>query len=271
MLPEIMLYACARTRPELARLGLKGDSVALWSRATRCRSAWAPHEARCHAVIRAAIVDLDRRHTALVLGSGLVRDVPLPDLVERFERVVLVDAVHLWPARRRARHPKVELVTTDLSGVAAWLAGGADGRLDPLAAFRNDANVDFVVSANMLSQLPMAFETWRERRPHGADRLPADIARRIVAWHLGDLAGFAGRVCLLTDVRHREIGRDGTLIEETDLLCGERLPDPDEAWDWEVAPRGEVSRAAAHIHRVHAFHDFARARARHAPALIRAE
>lgn len=269
MLPEIMLYATARTGRDLARLGLKGDAVALWSRARRCHAAWAPHEARCHAVIRAAIADLDRPHTALVLGSGLVRDVPLPAFVERFQRVVLVDAVHLWPARRRARHPKVELVTADLTGVAAWLAGRARERLDPLAAFRDDPRIDFVVSANMLSQLPMAFETWCERHPGRMDGLPADLARRIVAWHLADLAGLRGRVCLLTDIRHREIGRDGAVIDETDLLVGEVLPEPDEAWDWEVAPRGELSRTSVHIHRVHAFRDLARARS--ASALMRAE
>ena len=138
MLLEIILYASARTTPELARLGLKGDAVALWSRATRCRSAWAPHEARCHAAVRAATADLPRRHTALVLGSGLLRDVALAHLVESFQRVILVDAVHLVPAHWRARHPKVELVTADLSGVAAWLAGEAGGRMDPLAAFRDD-------------------------------------------------------------------------------------------------------------------------------------
>jgi hypothetical protein len=270
MLLEIMLYASARTRPELRRLGLKGDAVALWSRATRCRSAWAPHEARCHAAVRAATADLQRRHTALVLGSGLLRDVPLAHLVESFQRVVLVDAVHLVPARWRARHPKVELVTADLSGVAAWLDGEAGGRLDPLAAFRDDFRIDFVLSANVLSQLPMAVEAWCERHPRRVDRLPADLDRRIVAWHLQDLAGLAARVCLLTDVWHQEIGRDGTLVEETDLLRGEALPPPDEAWFWEVAPRGEVSRNAAHIHRVHAFHDLGRARARRASALIEA-
>lgn len=261
MLPEIMLYATARTRPELARLGLKGDAVSLWSRARRCRVAWAPHEARCHAVIRIVIADLERPHTALVLGSGLVRDVPLADLVARFQRVVLVDAVHLWPARRRACNAKVEHVTADLSGVAAWLSGQAEARRDPLAGFRDDPNIDFVVSANMLSQLPMAFDDWRERHPALIQDLPVDLSRRIIAWHLQDLAGFRARVCLLTDVRHQEVGRDGRVIDETDLLKGETLPEPDQAWDWEVAPRGEITRASAHIHRVHAFNDLARSRA----------
>ena len=92
--------------------------------------------------------------------------------------------------------------------------------------------------------------------PSAAARLPADLARSIVASHLQDLAAFEARICLLTDVRHRAIALDGTVLDETDLLRGEALPEPDESWDWEVAPVGEVSRRAAHVHRVQAYRDF---------------
>lgn len=261
MLPELLLNATAEAAPGTRRLGLVDDAVGLWSRATRCRRSWAPHEARCHALVDAAIADLEPRRTALVLGSGLLRDVPMAALLARFERVILADAVHLWPARRRTRSPRVSRIALDLTGLSAWLAGGAEGRAEPLASFQADPAIGFVLSANVLSQLPMSVSRWRERYPRRAGELPEDIESRIVRWHLADLARFSGRVCLLTDIRHREIGRGGAVIEETDLLRGERLPEPDDSWDWEVAPRGEISRNTAHVHRVHGYRDLARARA----------
>jgi hypothetical protein len=254
MLAEVLLNATAASSPDLRRLGLVGDAVALWSRATRCRRAWAPHEARCHVAVRRAIADLKRPDTALVLGSGLLRDVPLDDLLGRFQRVILVDAVHLWPARRRSRDARVTRVVADLTGMAAGLGRVDARRQDPLAAFMDDRRIDFVLSANVLSQMPMAVERWHERR----GRVPPvpDLGARIAAAHLADLAGFRGRVCLLTDIRHREVGRDGGVIEETDLLHGLVLPEPDDAWDWEVAPMGEISRRSTHIHRAEAHLDF---------------
>jgi hypothetical protein len=262
MLPEILLYVTAEAAPGMRRLGLVNDAVALWSRATRCRTAWAPHEAHCHKIVEAAISDLNRRRTALVLGSGLLRDVPLVTLLARFDGVILADAVHLWPARRRSVSPRASRVALDLTGLSGWLGGGAAGRAEPLARFHSDPTIDFVLSANVLSQLPMSVDRWRDRHPGRARALPVDIERQIVRWHLDDLARFQGRVCLLTDTRHREIDRSGAVVEETDLLHGERLPQPDDAWDWEVAPRGELGRLAAHVHRVHGYSDLGRACAR---------
>ena len=133
MLLETILNVTARTNPALRRLGLVGDAVALWSRAMRRRRAWAPHEARCHEVVLRSVAGLPSRRTVLVLGSGLIRDVPLAFLAERFERVVLLDAVHLLPARLKARRFGAETVVADLTGAAAWLAGNAARRADPLA------------------------------------------------------------------------------------------------------------------------------------------
>lgn len=254
MLPEILLYATAESAPALRRLGLVSDAVALWSRATRCRAAWAPHEARCHAAVSRAIVGLDRPDTALVLGSGLLRDVPLDALLARFRRIILVDAVHLWPARRRTRDPRVTRMVADLTGMAEGLGSAQAQRTSPLAAFRDDSRIDFVVSANVLSQLPMAVERWYERRPRHA--APANLAADLAAAHLADLAALPGRICLLTDVRHRELDRGGAVLDETDLLHGVALPEPDDAWDWEVAPRGEMGRRSVHVHRAQAHIDF---------------
>lgn len=255
MLIEALLSLTALTRLDLRRLGLVGGAVGLWSRGRRQQAAWADHNARTRAFIAAASAGVAERRTVLVLGSGLLRDVPLADLVRDFRRVVLVDAVHLWPARRACRDPKVEHRVVDLSGVAAWLTGGAEGRVAPLADLAADPEIDFVASANVLSQLPYAPERWLERRPALADRLPADLPARIVRWHLHDLAAFRGRVCLVSDVGFQDVAPDGRVELETDLARGVALPPADDAWDWTVAPRGEIDRRLAYRHQVRAWRD----------------
>ncbi|MFX8676799.1 hypothetical protein ABTM32_22370, partial [Acinetobacter baumannii] len=78
------------------RLGYVSAAISLWARGSRCRRDWKAHEARAKAAMIAASETLTQRRTCVVLGSGLLRDVPLDDLAARFERVILVDIVHLW-------------------------------------------------------------------------------------------------------------------------------------------------------------------------------
>lgn len=257
MLAELILYATARSSRPLRRLGLVGDAVALWSRATRRRRDWAGHERRCHAIVAEAVERLGSRRKVLVLGSGLLRDVPLRLLRDRFEQVMLLDAVHLLPARIAARHRGVTVVVGDLTGMADVMAGAPGPRRDPLARWRDDPDLDLVISANVLSQLAMAPAAWLERRPGREEDLPPDLPpdlpARIVGWHLDDLRALRCPVCLLTDVSYRERRRDGTEGADIDLMHGHDLSRPRARWDWEVATWGEVARDVAHVHRVHAW------------------
>ena len=257
MIAAAFLWATALTSGPLRRLGLVGDAVALWSRATRQRAAWAPHEEACHAAIREVVAELPRRRTAIVLGSGLCRDVPVDDLVAGFEQVILVDAVHLLPVRLRYGR-RARMVVADLAGVTEWMEARTAARSHPLAPWWDDPAIDLVISANVLSQLPHAVARRQGRDAAPAARIPADIGRQIVAGHLDDLAGFAGRVCLLSDIGYREIDLAGSVAAEWDLLEGVALPPPDRAWDWTVAPRGELDRCIAFVHQAGAWTDFGR-------------
>lgn len=241
MLAELALYATARTSRALRERGLVGDAVALWSRATRRRAAWAPHETRCHAAVRGSVTDLPHCRTAVVLGSGLLRDVPVRELAAAFARVVLVDAVHLLPARLAARRHGCDLLVADLAAPAG-LARMLDG-VSP---------IDLVISANLLSQLPISL--LREVEDDGAGR------RALQAAHLAALEACGARVCLLSDTLYRDVARDGTVLEEVALVDPDLLPPADEAWDWEVAPRGEIARGFARVHRAAVWRDLAAAR-----------
>lgn len=237
MLWEAILHASARSTPGLRRLGLVGDALALRSRASRQRKAWAPHEARCHAFIARAVDRCERRRTVVVLGSGLLRDVPVARLAGAFERLVLVDAVHLLPARMKARRLGAEMRVADLS---------RDD--DPaLAALRVEPGIDLVISANLLSQMPLP------HRRRSGDWESTEPATLIGKRHLADLAGFAAPVCLLTDVAYRDVSQDGSSGPEHPLVDEALLPEPAESWDWDVAPRGEIERRFARVHRVGAW------------------
>lgn len=257
MLAEFLLTLAPPVGRMTRQLGLLRESTALWARGRRQRKGWAPHHQRCQAVIAQIIGELGRHRTAIVLGSGLVHDVPLDLLCARFQRVVLIDAVHLPQVRlRMALRRNVELVTRDLTGVMNWLAGEGQGRSDPLTDLGADKEVDLVISANLMSQLAWPIEDWLEENEDRATALPDDLPARCIAWHLRDLARFAGRVCLISDVEMLEHDRDGTVMDRLDLARGVPLPPPDERWDWLVAPFGEAERDREYVHCVCAWRNF---------------
>lgn len=254
---ELALYLATPVDRTTRSLGLHWESITLWSRGVRHRRLWAEHHARCQAAVSDVVAGLKQRRKVLVLGSGLVRDVPLDALCEAFDEVILVDAVHLPLVRlRMARRRQVRLVMRDLSGIMPWLAGKADGRIDPVADFVADEAIDLVISANLLSQLAWPVEDWLEEDVARPARFPADLPRRCVAWHLEDLRRFSARVCLLSDVEMMERDRAGNVTDRLDLMRGESLPPPDESWDWMVAPLGEAVKDRDYVHRVCAWRDF---------------
>lgn len=261
MLAEWFHYLTTPAPLAHRRMGYVRETVSLMSRSRRCQAAWSGHLNSTRTVITEAFADLPRRRNAVILGSGLLDDIPLDALARAFDRVVLVDAVHPWPTRRSVRaHRNVDLRSAELSGSASSILGspssipeGSQKLGDPLAAICQDASVDFVVSANLLSQLPIVPIDWFETRGRA---VPADLGRRIVAAHLAALSRLPARICLVTDVEQVEEDRNGRVTDRLDLLHGVELGVPDLSWDWDLAPFGEAERHRRLIHRVLAYRDW---------------
>ncbi len=86
-------------------------------------------------------------------GLRPLRDVPIEEQSENFDTVVLVDLVHLASVRlwlRLKGYSNVRLIERDLSGYDELAAGRQP---EPLAFLRTVPYLDFVVSANLLSQI----------------------------------------------------------------------------------------------------------------------
>jgi hypothetical protein len=223
-------------------------SVNLWSRADRCSRQWAQHEENSRNAILQAMAGLQQKRTAVVLGSGLLRDVPIKKLTEAFDTVVLVDLVHLASVRlwlKLKGYRNVRLIERDLSGYDELAAGKV---AEPLGFLRAVPYLDFVVSANLLSQIGRGVKWRYEVEPSG--QMPNDTVERLIGAHLSDLAAAPSQICLLTDVSYAVIDRNGTVHEEADLLHGISPPAAKAKWSWPVAPIGEESSDYQIVHQV---------------------
>lgn len=200
-------------------------SVRLWARAGRCARDWAEHEAKCKAFVTAHMPEKGR--VAVVLGSGLLRDVPIQVLSQTFREVRLYDLQHLASVR----------IWTGLKGLRnlRFLQRDLSAGLDFL---RDDPDIDLVVSANLLSQLGVASE-----------RMGADAAT-ILGAHLDGLRSAPGRRLLLTDTGFELLLKSGEVAERHDLMHGVSLPEAEANWPWPVAPFGELDPAYKVVHRV---------------------
>lgn len=240
MLAEFVEYLLTPCPSPARKLGYLTEAVAIRARHRRCRAAWQGHLENSRAAIMEAATASPGRKCALVLGSGALLDVPVEQLAGMFGRVMLADVVHPLAARWRARRlGNVSLLTLDVTGTLGALADGPDipdctpyALLDLLQR----ETPDLVVSANILSQLPLLpLRRLEATGLHAQPELEA-FASRLLGEHIRLLQDGPGAACLLAD-----IGWNGT-AGIVDPLRGTPLPPPVRTWTWNVAPRPEISR-----------------------------
>ena len=280
MLLEFWNYLTTPCMPEARRMGHLSELIAVDSRFHRCGTAWEPHLERCRRFIRRTVEGLPpaRRGTALVCGAGLCNDIPLAALAFHFARVLLVDLVFLRSTRRETdSYKNVRIFEADLTGglvrlVDARLAGRFGELTSALRSvaspptFAEVGTIDLVVSANVLSQLPLPFcDRVRARAvacpgdPEAADdrlepllaTFSAGVRNRHLAW-LQEFTRNGSSVILLTDVKRKTVAPGRTLVGESDLLPGIALPEAQETWEWDIAPAPEEHPAHDIRHTVHA-------------------
>src|SRR4051812_8223801 len=88
---ERLLTTCPR---HLREMGLLREMLGIRRRWQKYGKDWQPHCQRSRAVVLEAIRRCSRHRRAVVLGSGWLHDVPLPELSLAFEEVTLVDLFH---------------------------------------------------------------------------------------------------------------------------------------------------------------------------------
>lgn len=228
------------------QMGYVRELKALRARRNRCRDAWQSHLERTRALVLEAAAKCERHRSALVVGSGLLFDVPLTELSRRFDNVVLVDIVHPWPAHLQVgRLANVRLVPLDVTGVVERCHALARQRSRaslpqrPVDCFLGE-RFDLVVSLNVLSQLPVVPNGYLSRRIRSlTDAQIREFSRALVTNHLDWLCSFPGIACLVTDIERLHYDDCGAVHRERSLW-GVELPEGGRTWLWDLAPRPEM-------------------------------
>ncbi|MBU1042452.1 MAG: hypothetical protein KKF77_15265 [Proteobacteria bacterium] len=251
MLAEALKYAAARLRGQSDPYGHLAQQVAIWARHKRHSAVWQPHltRAKALALASARACPEQARRTALVMGPGLLLDVPLDELSALFQTVVLADMAFVPEVRARAaRLGNVQTLEVDLTGRLGQRPDVVPDAASGLAQVAADLpELDFAYSANLLSQLPLfALDALKpERAPDMAPGMKqerrAKLAAELVRQHLDGLKALGCPACLVTDVTERGL-RQGVVNYEADLLFGVQPGLTGESWIWDLAPDGEAVR-----------------------------
>ena len=254
-----LLRRLQTTCPPAARqLGLLREHEDIAQRHARVRTAWAPHLAESRKVVLEAAHRCAQRRRALVIGAGDCLDVPVAELAEIFQEVVLADIVTGAEVRRWERKfpGRVRGVNWDASGALAALAAVREAvapheapeifaRADPGPPPGGEP--DFIVSANCISQLGLV--PGHSLPAHDRDKtLPERCARAAAKRHLAWLEQRPGVRLLLADAARLDLGPDGRQLKKETLHEHFGLPKPDRTWRWDLAPIPEWS---PDFHRVH--------------------
>lgn len=241
MLSETFKHLTTPCALHLKSMGYLKELIALEARFHRCTNAWQPHLENTKSVITDAIEVTRKHNKVVILGAGILSDIPIKALSADFEAVVLVDVCFLNQTRRSLKaFSNVELKISDITGVTASLyAGEFPVPMTPSKLSFVDA--DLVISANILSQLPLIPTAHlRKTKPQLDEEEVKRFGHDIVKNHLGLLDTCPGTVCLISEVE-RQFCDDDRILETENPLWGCALEHDGQEWLWDLAPLGEAS------------------------------
>jgi len=261
MLLDLFTHLTTSCSPYVRHLGYLDETIAMRGRYRRHSTAWQPHLDNTRRFILAVADKISNRSKVVILGSGLLLDVPLAELSAMFGEVVLKDIVCLPEIRKQIKeYSNVSFVEHDVTNIAERLYTNRQQGIHELprvvpSLSEIDENAGLVISLNILSQLwviPRAYaSTQRPSIPH--DQVE-DWCRQIVEAHYAYVRSLSCDVCLVADREFLKRDREGSVISRSSTVYDIVLPEPDASWTWNIAPAGNDHRATSKELNVGAWH-----------------
>ena len=256
MFAELFSHFTAGPSRSVREMGYLAEVSGIRGRYRRCKTFWEPHLEQSRATILRGMEGGTQRRKAIILGAGLLHDVPLAELSATFREVVLVDLVFPLTSRwETKKYANVSRVSADVTESIDAIYGVAADPRQPLPVaeprlFVDDPEVDFSVSLNLLSQLPcMPMAYIKKTAPRPKEEVE-EFARKMIRAHLDYLNRLPGRVTLITDFERLKFNLMRQVVERRDLFFGLRLPKWGTEWEWQLAPCPEADPQHHYFRRV---------------------
>jgi len=244
----------------ICKLGLLSQLIGIEARHKRCSQAWQEHLDKT----KQALIEFsnDGGSRLIVFGAGLLNDIPLKELSESFEEVVLVDIFFLQSSINEIKKYKnVSFEELDLTGVLE-LAYRAyelfkkdkditklDDRLKNLASAKPNlvlGDFSHLASVNLLSQLPISIKEFFEKNDiEAGENFYQSLVKNHIEY-LKELAREGKQVLLISDTEKEVLDLNGRLKLAESSLEGYELEEFGlenySSWDWILAPEGELDK-----------------------------
>jgi hypothetical protein len=237
-------------------MGFPAEVAGVRARYLRRRADWAEHLQKTRDIILRGAERAKDRRKAVILGGGLLHDVPVAELADMFREVLLVDLIHplssRWATRklRNVRHVTADVTETIATAYrVAWDADKPLPKSEPKLLL-DDPEVDFTASVNLLSQLPCMPMSYLTRQGVHSKETIQTYSCDLIRAHLAYLARLPGHVALITDFERLKITPAGKTVERRDLFLGVPWPARGEEWEWKLAPSGEADPTHHYFRRV---------------------
>lgn len=251
MITELITYFTTSFRqkilPEARAFGHLYESIALIQREKRCARYWLSHRTMCKEFIQNESQKLTIKKSVLVLGSGPLHEIPIEYLSKTFEKVDLVDIVHLPATIKKWQHLKnIHFITADITEIEKDLMVKKKAIEKIPTAFLNE-NYSLVISANVLSQLAYHLRNFLEKKssPKLSEKELDLFANKVTENHFLYLQKFPCPVLLITDVETLVIDKQETIVQKETPYVDFSFPTAALEWWWNVAPIPEYAKDLA--------------------------
>jgi hypothetical protein len=203
---------------------------------------WNNHLEKCRSFIIKAL-EVHKPEKITVLGSGWLLELPLTEMLEKVNKVFLIDIIHPPEVIRQVINlPGVELKTEDISGGLIDEVWQKTSRLPffkklkslddfIIPEFIPDSDPGMVISLNILTQLETLPVKHLMRKTKANEEELNRFRKEIQNKHLNFLKKY--KSVLITDVTEIFTDTSGNISEKKSVIAG--LPDGiyKEEWTWD--------------------------------------
>ncbi|HUX58670.1 MAG TPA: hypothetical protein VMV77_16995 [Bacteroidales bacterium] len=241
-----MTYSIAYRRI-LNKMGYYNYQNGLIYRHLNQSGGWDTHLEHCRRFILKAL-DFYKPEKVTVLGSGWLLELPIAEMIERINKVCLVDIVHPPDVISQTRNFKnVELVELDVTGgliEEVWKNAGGYFYINRLKSLRNiaipeylpDSDPGIVISLNILTQLESLLVDFLKKRSKINEEEFSFFRSEIQRKHIDFLKKY--RSILISDIAEVITNKSGSITTiptlATDLPSGQNK----EEWTWNFDQTG---------------------------------